>query len=52
MSASVNTAMSAVIQEPAMPISAVLFDNDGTLVDSEYLCNLALQQQLKAMVWH
>ncbi len=48
MSASVNTAMSAVIQEPAMPISAVLFDNDGTLVDSEYLCNLALQQQFNS----
>lgn len=26
-------------------ICAVLFDNDGTLVDSEALCNLALQQQ-------
>lgn len=27
------------------PLRAVLFDNDGTLVDSERLCNLALQQQ-------
>lgn len=41
MSVGVNTAMS----EPITRISAVLFDNDGTLVDSEYLCNLALQQQ-------
>ena len=24
----------------------IIFDCDGTLVDSEYLCNLALQQQL------
>jgi HAD superfamily hydrolase (TIGR01509 family) len=31
--------------DPTTPIRAVLFDNDGTLVDSEYLCNLALQQQ-------
>lgn len=29
----------------AMAVRAVLFDNDGTLVDSEYLCNLALQEQ-------
>ncbi len=33
------------VQAPARRIRAVLFDNDGTLVDSEYLCNLALQQQ-------
>jgi len=31
--------------ELATNICAVLFDNDGTLVDSEALCNLALQQQ-------
>ncbi len=45
MSVGVNTAMSSCMQEPATRIRAVLFDNDGTLVDSEYLCNLALQQQ-------
>jgi HAD superfamily hydrolase (TIGR01509 family) len=33
------------MSKPAPRIRAVLFDNDGTLVDSEYLCNLALQQQ-------
>lgn len=33
------------MSKPASRIRAVLFDNDGTLVDSEYLCNLALQQQ-------
>lgn len=33
------------MSKPARRICAVLFDNDGTLVDSEYLCNLALQQQ-------
>lgn len=27
----------------------VIFDCDGTLVDSEYLCNLALQQQLESL---
>ncbi len=45
MSVGANTAMSSCMQEPATRIRAVLFDNDGTLVDSEYLCNLALQQQ-------
>jgi len=28
-------------------IKCVIFDCDGTLVDSEYLCNLALELQLK-----
>ncbi|MBX2859468.1 MAG: HAD-IA family hydrolase [Cellvibrionaceae bacterium] len=28
-----------------MKKSCLLFDNDGTLVDSEYLCNLAIAQQ-------
>jgi len=27
----------------------IIFDCDGTLVDSEFLCNLAMQQQLAAM---
>jgi HAD superfamily hydrolase (TIGR01509 family) len=36
------------VQAPARRIRAVLFDNDGTLVDSEYLCNLALQQQFES----
>ncbi len=49
MSVGVNTAMSEpAVQAPARRIRAVLFDNDGTLVDSEYLCNLALQQQFES----
>ena len=36
------------MNEQARRIRAVLFDNDGTLVDSEYLCNLALQQQFNS----
>lgn len=36
------------MSKPARRIRAVLFDNDGTLVDSEYLCNLALQQQFNS----
>lgn len=48
MSVGVNTAMSSCMQAPARRIRAVLFDNDGTLVDSEYLCNLALQQQFSS----
>ena len=28
-------------------IQCIIFDCDGTLVDSEYLCNLALEMQLK-----
>lgn len=28
-------------------IKCVIFDSDGTLVDSEYLCNLAIEIQLK-----
>jgi len=41
--ASQRTAARAERSRP--PLRAVLFDNDGTLVDSERLCNLALQQQ-------
>lgn len=29
--------------------TCLLFDNDGTLVDSEYLCNLAIQQQFSEL---
>lgn len=33
---------------PLQSVRCVLFDNDGTLVDSEALCTLALQQQFAA----
>ncbi len=32
-----------------MAIKCLLFDNDGTLVDSEYLCNLGLSQQFATL---